>query len=309
MAQETDEPPRLRPVAVTEATLADSEALAALEKPGKIFFHDDFESTASLDNYFEIRGLDDGRAQLVEDPALARAGSGAIQFRAPANQGNESGAGASLWFGPQGYDTVYFRRYIKFAADYDQGNMNHTGGGLSGVAGTNRWGGMGQAGIRPQGDDRFTSSFEPWRDWQRYPPPGYMFLYTYWMDMQKSNDGNYWGNFIEAPENRRVVLERDRWYCLEQMIRVNDIGRTNGELAAWIDGRLYIHYTDFRWRISEDLRIKRAGFGIYIHQAAKDNVVWYDDVVLSTGYIGPLAEEPTTVDEEAWGDVKSQRAR
>ena len=45
---------------------------------------------------------------------------------------------------------------------------------------------MGKAGIRPTGDDRFTSSFEPWRDWQRAPAPGYMFLYTYWMDMTQS---------------------------------------------------------------------------------------------------------------------------
>jgi len=24
---------------------------------------------------------------------------------------------------------------------------------------------------------------------------------------------------------------------------------------------------------------------VYVHQAAKDNTVWYDDVVLSTGYV------------------------
>jgi len=25
---------------------------------------------------------------------------------------------------------------------------------------------------------------------------------------------------------------------------------------------------------------------VYVHQAAKDNTVWYDDVALSTGYVG-----------------------
>jgi hypothetical protein len=40
-------------------------------------------------------------------------------------------------------------------------------GGLTGVAGTNRWKAMGAAGIRPKGDDHFKSAFEPWRC-----PPG-----------------------------------------------------------------------------------------------------------------------------------------
>ena len=293
------------PVAVMEETMSDSQALARLQTPGEVFFSDGFETDASLENYFEIRGLEDGRTQLVDDPHKINSGRGAIRFTAPARVGQASGAGASLWFGPEGYDVVYFRRYIMFAADYDQGNLNHTGGGLAGVAGSNRWGGMGQAGIRPNGDDRFTCSFEPWRDWQRYPAPGYMFLYTYWMDMKQSGDGHYWGTFMEPPEDRRVVLERDRWYCLEQMIRVNDIGQTNGELAAWIDGRLYIHYRGFRWRTAEEVKIKRASFGIYIHEAQQDNTVWYDDVSLSTGYIGPLPGSPGVVGERSWGSIKA----
>ena len=50
---------------------------------------------------------------------------------------------------------------------------------------------------------------------------------------------------------------------------------------------LYMHYKGFRWRTSADVRVKRFHIGVYVHQAAKDNTVWYDDVVLSTGYIGP----------------------
>ena len=299
-AQEGDFYPR----EVTEQTLADSQALARLESPGSVFFSDEFESDASLQSYFEIRGLDDGRARLISEGGSVRRGSGAIGFSAPEKGGQSSGSGASLWFGPEGYETVYFRRYIKFAADYNQGNMNHTGGGLAGVAGTNKWGGMGQAGIRPTGEDRFTSAFEPWRDWQRVAAPGYMFLYTYWMDMKASPDGNYWGNFMEPAVERRVVPERDRWYCFEQMISCNDIGEANGELAAWIDGQLYVHHVGFRWRTSEDVRIKRADIGIYIHEARRDNVVWYDDVSLSTGYIGPLPGAPSSIESQSWGQTK-----
>ena len=276
------------PTLVTAETRSDPAALTALEKPGEVIFRDGFESVASLRNYFEIRGLKNGRAKLVVDADLARSGTGVIQFTAPANGGKSSGAGASFWFGPKGYDTVYFCRYIRFAADYDQGNLHHVGGGLAGVAGSNKWGGMGGAGIRPKGDDRFTSGFEPWRAWKRYDAPGYMFLYTYWMDMKRDRDGNYWGNNMCPAEDERIALERERWYCLEHMIKANDVGKANGELAAWIDGKLYIHYRGFRWRSDASVKLKRSGIGVYVHHAQKDNTVWYDDVVLSTGYIGPV---------------------
>ena len=89
-------------------------------------------------------------------------------------------------------------------------------------------------------------------------------------------------------EDERMVLERDKWYCLEHMIQVNEAGQADGELAAWIDGKLCIHYKGFRWRSTPDVKLKRFGVGVYVHNATRDNTVWYDDVVLSTGYIGPL---------------------
>ena len=224
---------------------------------------------------------------MLTDSAKAHTGNGCIQFTSVDRGGKSSGAGASHWFGPEGHDTIYLRRYIRFAPDYDQGNLNHTGGGLSGVVGSNKWEGMGKAGIRPKGDDRFSCRFEPWRDWKRSPAPGFMFLYTYWMDMKRDPDGNYWGNNLYPAKDTRITLKRDRWYCLEQMIKVNEPGKANGELAAWIDGKLYIHYKGFRWRSSDKVRLKRFNIGVYVHQATRNNTVWYDDVVLSTGYIGP----------------------
>jgi hypothetical protein len=180
------------PSLVTAQTRANPKALAGLERPGKIVFSDGFESPESVKKYFEIRGLREGRVKLVADASTAHSGSGAIQFTAVARDGRESGSGASGWLGAEGYERLYFRRYIKFAADYDQ----------------------------------------------------------------------------------------------EHMIQVNGVGQANGELAAWIDGKLYIHYNGFRWRTSADVKLKRFDIGVYVHQAAKDNTVWYDDVVLSTGYVG-----------------------
>jgi len=287
-AAEPVEYPRL----VTATTRADAAALAVLEKPGEVFFQDDFESAESLKKYFEIRGQREGRAKLVEGRGAAHSGNGAIQFTAPARQGKESGVGATAWFGPTGYDRVYFRRYIRFADDYDQGDLNHVGGGLTAVAGTDRWRAMGSAGIRPRGDDHFKSAFEPWRDWGRYPAPGYMFLYTYWMDMRGDRSGLFYGNHFGPDKEERIALQRGRWYCLEHMIKANQPGRADGELAAWIDGKLYTHHQGFRWRTAADVKLKRFDIGLYVHRATRDNTVWYDDVALSTGYIGPLDQAP-----------------
>ena len=76
-------------------------------------------------------------------------------------------------------------------------------------------------------------------------------------------------------------------------------------MAAWIDGELHIHATGFRWRTAPEVRIKRAGYGIYVHQADRDNRVWYDDVVLSTGYIGPLGGPDSSTRPTSWGQIKA----
>lgn len=272
---------------VTAETLRDPRALAALEKTGEILFADDFESSESVKNYFEIRGIDDGTAQLVFGGGLAHSGRGAIRLTAPAVEVGPSGSGATGWLGASGYERVYFRRYIRFQDDYDQGNHHHVGGMLAGVAGDNKWAEMGRSGVRPTGADRFTCAFEPWRDWGRNASPGVMIFYTYWVDMKRDADGTWWGNILAPVEERRKVLPRGKWVCLEQMIRVNTIGKADGELAGWIDGELYLHMSGFRWRTSENVRVKRFDLSIYVHEARRTNTVWYDDVVLSTGYIGP----------------------
>jgi hypothetical protein len=278
------------PANSTASTRADSARLAELEKPGELLFSDDFESAASLEKYFEIRGRDEGRAKLVEDVELAHRGRGAMQFDAPANDGKSSGSGASGWLGAKGHERVHFRRYIRFDADYDQGNLNHTGGGLTAVTGNDKWRAMGSAGIKPSGDDHFSCAFEPWCDWGRVAKPGYLFFYVYWMDMERDRDGHFWGNMLGPEVAERFVPERGRWYCLEQMVKANSPGKADGELAAWIDGKLYLHYTGLRLRSDAAVLVKRFDFGIYVHQATRSNRVWYDDVALSTGYIGPIAD-------------------
>ncbi len=155
---------------------------------------------------------------------------------------------------------------------------------LYAVEGENKWNQMGMAGIKPDGDDRFGSGFEPWSSWEALIPPGRMQFYAYWHEMLPDNSGPYWGN-VFYPDSV-IIPERGRWYCMEMMIKANDAGDDNGEMAAWIDGKLYLHLTGFNWRTTNELKIKRISLGIYIHNNPEDNICWFDDVVLSTGYIG-----------------------
>ena len=276
------------PCLVTAETRSDTQSLAELQKPGQVFFEDAFESESSFRKYFEIRGLKEGHVRIDLSAENVHSGEGSLKVTAPSKNGQgSSGAGAVAWFGPEGYDRVHLRLYIKYADDYNQGNLNHTGGSLAGVAGDSKWEGMGKAGIRPKGDDRYNSRFEPWCDWQKLTPPGYLFLYTYWMEMKRDPDGHYWGNMLGPDKSERFIPQRGKWYCLEHMIKANDPGKANGELAAWIDGKLYIHYKGIRWRSSPEVLLKRFAIGVYIHKSEQDNTVWYDDVALSTGYIGP----------------------
>jgi hypothetical protein len=274
------------PTLITAATRTDPAALARLQTPGKVLFHDEFESDASFGSYFEIGGRKEGRAKIVAEEDQVHSGHGALSLTATDNAGKSCGASPVLWLGDDGHDCVHLRYWIRYAPDYDQGNLNHTGGSLSGVAGANKWRGMGTAGRRPTGDDYFATRVEGWRDWQRTAAPGYLFSYTYWMDMQQDRDGHFWGNMLGPVESERFVPKRGEWLCVEERVAVNTPGKADGELAVWLNGVLYTHYTGIRWRSNADVKIKRVALMVYVHEARRDNTVFYDDVVVSTGYIG-----------------------
>jgi len=150
---------------------------------------------------------------------------------------------------------------------------------------------MGKAGLKPSGDDRISTRLEPWIDYRREKPPGWLFAYSYWMDMKQDRDGSYWGNFLGPEPMERFVPTRGKWISLELMTRMNSFdqgrARADGELAAWIEGRLYQHYKGIRWRSSPGLLLKNFSLDIHIHSAKQTNQVWFDEAALSTGYIGP----------------------
>ena len=127
-----------------------------------------------------------------------------------------------------GHDQLYLRFYMKF----NQGHapIHHYGAGLIGYNPPSRWP-QGGAGLRPRGDHSFLTQVEPgdFKSW---------YFYTYWQEMGGSPPrGQTWGNSFELDVPDRPV-EREKWICLEVMLKLNDVGDSNGEQAYWLDGKL-----------------------------------------------------------------------
>jgi hypothetical protein len=130
--------------------------------------------------------------------------------------------------GGWGFDKLHFRFYMKFNREHAP--IHHYGAGFLGYRPASRWP-LGGAGIRPKGDHSFVTQVEPgdFTTWN---------FYSYWQHMGGSPPrGQTWGNSFELDVQARPV-EREKWICLELMVKMNDVGDTNGEQAYWLDGKL-----------------------------------------------------------------------
>jgi hypothetical protein len=130
--------------------------------------------------------------------------------------------------GGYGYDQLYFRLYMKFNKEHSP--IHHYGSSFWGYNPPSRWP-MGGAGLRPKGDQSWVSQVEPgdFKTWT---------FYSYWQEMGGSPPkGQTWGNSFEYGMPDRPV-EKEKWICLELMVKMNDIGDSNGEQAYWLDGKL-----------------------------------------------------------------------
>jgi hypothetical protein len=141
--------------------------------------------------------------------------------------------------------------------------------------------------------------------------------------MRISADRRYWGNALGPAQPLQVP--RDRWQCVEVMLKLNSVPeKADGELALWLDGKPAMRITQgsrrgpwtglgfrlldqdgepfegFRWRTSPDLKINFFWLLHYVTENAarqnhvanphRINRVWFDDIVLSTAYVGPIRQ-------------------
>jgi len=159
-----------------------------------------------------------------ESLLLTRVAGGAGGYKDGGNLYRRLGDGK----GGHGHDRVFFRFYMKFNEGHAP--VHHYGSGLLGFHPPTPWP-QGGAGERPDGAARWSTQVEPGdlKSWS---------FYTYWQEMGGSPPrGQTWGNTFEIGVPPRPVA-RERWICLEIMVKLNDVGDRNGEQAYWIDGKL-----------------------------------------------------------------------
>jgi hypothetical protein len=119
----------------------------------------------------------------------------------------------------------------------------------------------------------------------------------------------FWGNIFHP--DPPATITRGEWICVEFMMKVNDpVDSYNGEQAFWVNGekmhhlgegfpngywvwdKFYPHpdssaFEGFQWRNDERLNINFFWLLYYMTgETSKTERVYFDDVVVSTSYIG-----------------------
>jgi hypothetical protein len=258
---------------------------ADLASHAAVIFVEDFERGDYRQRWDSVRD-DQGEVLSLVAPTEPdmRLGSKVLQVTATLDR--NTGGGLTKWFEP--VDTVFIRFLVQFDEACDYVHHFVTLRANRGLHGKDRWSGFGGAGIRPQGDERFSTALEPWGDWGKVPPPGDWNFYSYWHEMEPSRDGRFWGNSFRPAS--QPGIERGRWICAEFMLKHNTPGQPDGEQAYWIDGELRGHWREINWRKSAELKANALTLETYVTDRWTRNpvnIVSFDAIVIAREYIGP----------------------
>lgn len=256
-----------------------------------VAFADGFERTEGIRGDWDEEGNRGGDVlALVPPPDGVGAGAlGGRCLKVTARLGRNNGGGLTKWFDPP--DTVFIRFHTRFDGKCDYVHHFCTLRANRGLQGGDRWSGFGGAGELPDGARRFSTALEPWGNWGRFPPPGRWNFYSYWHEMTASPDGKFWGNSFRPAAAGDIP--RGQWISCEFMLRHNTPGQPDGEQAFWIDGRLAGHWTGINWRTDPVLRANAFTLESYVTDRwtkNPENVVYFDNVVVASEYIGPSTE-------------------
>lgn len=107
-------------------------------------------------------------------------------------------------------------------------------------------------------------------------------------------DGEY-GTHFEWDIDDHGLLEADRWYRIDNYVRLNTPGEDDGVVRGWVDGDLALDETDIRFRDVDRLKVQGFWFSVYYggdYDAPGDVEVCFDDLRLWKSRLYG-AEEPT----------------
>ncbi|MEX0717240.1 MAG: DNRLRE domain-containing protein [Planctomycetaceae bacterium] len=188
-------------------------------------------------------------------------------------------------------EEIFFRYHLRFGDDWVQTVQGGKMPGISGTYGRAGWGGRkvnGKDGWSARGS--FNTTIPAGNPLEKTQPLGF---YCYHADMPTT-----YGDIWIWNQGYRGFLENNRWYCIEQHVKLNSLGGTgekgnnDGELRTWIDGRLAFEKTDLRFRDVDRLKIEQVWMNIYHGGTVPSPIechAYIDNVVIAKKYIGPLA--------------------
>ncbi len=174
-------------------------------------------------------------------------------------------------------EEIYFRYYLRLAHDWNP----EKNGKLPGIAGTYQRGGWGGRSSNGKNGWSARGTFRGQQDGKTATG-----FYCYHADMP--------GKYGEAwlwQEGGLGDLENNRWYCIEQYLKLNSPGKNDGVLRGWVDGKLAFERKGVRFRDTEKLKIECVWLNIYHGgkwTAPSEDSLYIDNVVISKAYIGPM---------------------
>ncbi len=273
--------------------------------PDVIFAHDfdsDWKSGWSIVGFEEYGAGVDSTETNGFEPFMGKA----VRSRIPTNENN----GMSLYYDFEdkiGYEPeeVYFRYYLRLGENW-QATVD--GGKLPGFGGTYNRAGWG--GSPSHGDDGWSArgTFRPRLSDDNPLAPRYNPIGTYCYHGGMNTE---YGDIWVWTEDANGYLENNRWYSIEQYVKMNTPGQNDGIIRAWIDGKLAFEKTDIRFRDVDFLKVQRIWMNMYHGGAAKaphDMDVYFDNVVIAKSYIGPVrSKEPalSTAGQVASAKIKT----
>lgn len=225
--------------------------------------------------------------QLVTNPDSAFEGQ-SLQVRYPANVlgSNQRVQFASDFdrLGVPNSEALYLRYYLKFHPGFDFGK----GGKLPGFSG-----GEGRSGGQNVDGTNGWSTRYMWR--RNNSGREYLVVYAY-------VDGKYGDNytygfdfeFMDQNTGESLPVPIGEWVCLEQYVRLNDLGSTNGQIKAWMNNELGVDVTDVQFRTVDNhaTRIGELMFSTFYGGGdnswapSRETYISFDNFVISENRIG-----------------------
>lgn len=181
-------------------------------------------------------------------------------------------------------EEMYFRYVLRLGDDWDP---VASGGKMPGFAGTYNRGGWG--GRSADGTNGWSARGAFFRVRDHGSDISHLRgigSYVYHVD-KESPYGVNWGWNL-GPTG---ALEKNRWYSVEQFLRLNTPGKHDGVLRAWVDGRLVFEKDGLRFRDVPELRIETLWLNVYhggMTPAPKEMSLYIDNLVIAREYIGPV---------------------